>query len=128
MLATIALMLAVQTTYTLPSQIHWIPQRGDGAKPGAVYAVLRGHENDACGQLIRDKFPDGFVYPWHVNGVYGVYTILQGTLVIGFDKHHATSKERALPAGTVVQGLATEPHYGRAIGETIFDVYLPCKK
>jgi hypothetical protein len=25
-----------------------------------------------------------------------------------------------------MQGLKTEPHYGRAIGETIFDVFEPC--
>jgi hypothetical protein len=61
-----------------------------------------------------------------VNNQYSISTILQGTLVIGFDKHHLASGERMMPAGSVVQGLATEPHYGRAIGETIFDVYIPC--
>jgi len=122
----LALLLAL-TTYTLPQDVHWIPNTDKGAPTGASYAMLRGKYDDKCGQLIRDKFPNGFVYPWHTNGVYGIYTILQGTLVLGFDKNHAKSGEKMLPAGTVLQGLTSEPHYGRAIGETIFDVYLPCK-
>src|SRR5271170_817551 len=109
--AAIALA-ALATTYTLPSDVHWIPNTDKGAPSGALYAMLRGNYNDKCGQLIRDKFPAGYVYPWHANGVYGIYTILQGTLVIGFDKHHAKSAEKALPAGTVMQGLTNEPHYG----------------
>ncbi len=97
-----------------------------GVRPGAFEAYLRGKASDKCGQIERDKFPDGFVYPWHVNGISGIFTILKGTLVIGFNKHHLTSAEKTLPAGSVMQGLATEPHYGRAVGETIFDVYLLC--
>ncbi len=118
--------LAAQTVFTVPTDIRWIPLRGKGVPPGASEAYLRGKASDSCGQLIVDKFPDGFVYPWHVNGVAGIYTILKGTLVIGFDKHHLASAEKTLPAGSVIQGLATEPHYGRAVGETIFDVYLLC--
>ena len=119
------------TQYTLPQDIHWIPITGAGVPPGAFEAVLRGKPSrpparDKCDELFRIKFPNGFVYPWHVNGTYDIYTVLSGTLVIGFDKHHATSAERVLPAGSVMQGLQTEPHYGRAIGETIFDVYEPC--
>jgi hypothetical protein len=125
---------APQTTYTLPQDVHWIPLVGEGLRggvrvpQGAFYAYLRGKETDKCGQLVRIKFPDGFVYPWHVNHEYDIYTILAGTLVIGFDEHHAPAAERALPADSIVQGLATEPHYGRAVGETIFDVYDPCFK
>ncbi len=117
--------VASQTTYTLPKDLHWIPDRTNGAPPGAFYAILRGKDSDKCGELVREKFPDGFVYPWHVNKTYGIYTVLSGTLVIGFDKHHSKSAERVLPVGSVMQGLATEPHYGRAIGETLFDVYGP---
>jgi hypothetical protein len=79
-----------------------------------------------CDVLYRYRFPDGFVYPWHVNNEYDIYTVLEGTLVIGFATRHAPSAERPLPAGSVMQGLKTEPHYGRAIGETIFDVFEPC--
>lgn len=117
---------APATTYILPQDVHWVPETGKGVPPGAFHANLRGTDDDKCGQLIRRKFPAGYVYPWHVNGVYGIYTILEGTLVIGFDKNHAASAEKALPTGTVMQGLTSEPHYGRAIGETVFDVYVPC--
>lgn len=103
---------ASQTTYTLPSQIHWLPDTGKGA--GSFYAVIRGRNSFGCDNLVRLKFPAG--------------TILQGTLAIGFDKHHAQSAERLLPAGLVMQGLGSESHYGRAIGLTIFDVYTPCLK
>ena len=123
--------LAAETIYTLPRDIHWIPITGKGVPPGAFEAILRGKASrpparDQCDQLFRIKFPNGFVYPWHVNGTYDLYTVLSGTLVIGFDKNHVKSAERALPAGSVMQGLQTEPHYGRAVGETIFDVYRPC--
>jgi hypothetical protein len=123
--------LAAETIYTLPQGIHWMPITGEGVPPGASEAILRGKPSrpparDQCDQLFRIKFPNGFVYPWHVNGTYDIYTVLTGTLVIGFDKHHSKSAERVLPAGSVMQGLQTEPHYGRAIGETIFDVYRPC--
>ena len=114
------------TLYTLPKDVHWIADTTKGVPPGSSYAVLRGKSTDKCGDLVRVKFPDGFVYPWHVNRGYGIYTVLKGTLIIGFDKHHRKSAERALPEGSVVQGLHTEPHYGRAVGETIFDVYSPC--
>lgn len=115
-----------QTKYTIPSEIRWRTDTTKGVPPGSFIAYLRGTERDTCGQLMRMRFVAGFVYPWHVNHVYAIITILQGTLVVGFDRHHAASAERKLPAGSVVQGLTTEPHYGRAIGETIFDVYLPC--
>ena len=117
---------ASETQYTLPEKIRWIPQTSRGVPRSFYIAYLRGKEGDKCGQLLRVKFPDRFVYPWHVNNQYSIDTILQGTLVIGFDKHHLAAAERALPMGSVVQGLATEPHYGRAVGETIFDAYMPC--
>ena len=117
---------AASTTYTLPAQIHWVPETGKGVPPGAYHALLRGKDGDKCGQLYRRRWPNGFVYPWHANGVYGIYTVLQGTLVVQFDKQHPKSGERVLTAGSVMQGLTNEPHYTRAIGETVFDVYVPC--
>lgn len=117
---------ASPTVYTLPQDVRWIPDTSRGTPPGSFYANLRGKDSDKCGQLTRIKFPSGFVYPWHVNNIYGIYTVLQGTLIVGFDKNHKKSAERVLPAGSVMQGLATEPHYGRAVGETVFDVYIPC--
>lgn len=118
---------ASQTTYTLPRNVHWIEDRSNGVQPGSYYAVLRGKEADKCDNIFRIKFPGGFIYPWHTNkNAYAIYTVLEGTLVIGFDRNHAKSAERVLPAGSVIQGLGSEPHYGRAIGETIFDVYFPC--
>jgi hypothetical protein len=122
----LAAATAGQTYYTLPTDIHWVPDTTRGVPPGSFLAMLRGAYNDKCGELLRMKFPNGFVYPWHVNNVYGIYTVLQGTLVLGFDEHHQPSRERHFPAGSVIQGLVTELHYGRAIGETIFDVYIPC--
>lgn len=115
-----------QTAYTLPEQVQWQEDKGAGVPPGSFFAVLHGKESDACGQVYLIKFPDGFVYPWHVNNVDGLYTVLKGTLVIGFGKNHAESGERLLPTGSFVDGLATEPHYGRAVGETIFEVVMPC--
>jgi hypothetical protein len=115
------------TTYTLPQDVHWVEDTTKGVPRGSYWAYIRGKSSDKCGQLIRIKFPDGFVYPWHTNhGEYDIYDVVKGTLVIGFDKNRAKSGERVLPAGSVMQGLGTEPHYGRAIGETIFDVYVPC--
>lgn len=119
---------STKTIYTLPTEIHWIPDTTKGVPPGSYYAVLRGKDTDKCDWAVLVKFPDGFVYPWHVNHMYDLYTILKGTLVIGFNKLHQKSGERALPAGSFMQGLADEPHYGRAIGETIFEVYRPCPK
>jgi quercetin dioxygenase-like cupin family protein len=119
---------AQPTTYTLPSSLRWVTITPKGETSSYQYAMIRGRYTDACDNIIRTKFPAGFVYPWHTNeGFYAIFTVLQGTLVIGFDKNHGKSGERVLPAGSVVQGLASEPHYGRAIGETIFDVYTPCK-
>lgn len=117
---------ATQTVYTLPQDIAWIPLRGTNVPAGAFYAILRGNESDKCGQVELKKFPDGFIYPWHVNRSYDLYTILKGTLVIGFDKNHLKSAERALPAGSFMQGLTSEPHYGRAVGETIFETVDLC--
>jgi len=115
-----------KTVYTVPSDIHWLPLTGKGIPVGATYAVLRGKESDSCDWATMNKFPDGFVFPMHVNHAYLLFTIVEGTLVIGFDKGHLKSSERVLPAGSFMQGLATEPHYGRAIGETIFEIYAPC--
>jgi hypothetical protein len=116
------------TTYILPKHVHWIADTVKGVPLGDFYAVLRGKYSDKCDQIIRVKFPNGFVYPWHTNDNFdAIYTVIEGTLVIGFDKHHAKSAEWVLPTGSVMQGLGSEPHYGRAIGETIFDVYFPCK-
>ena len=122
----VGIFVLAATLYTLPHDIHWLPLTGKNVPAGAHYALLRGNSDDKCGSLVRNRFPNGFVFPWHVNRVPAIYTVLEGTLVIGFDRQHAKSKERALPAGSVMQGLATEPHYGRAIGQTTFDVYVPC--
>jgi quercetin dioxygenase-like cupin family protein len=119
---------STKTIYTFLQGIHWIPDTTKGVPPGSYYAVLRGKDGDKCDEMVLERFPDGFVYPWHVNHEYDLYTILKGTLVIGFNEHHQKSAERALPAGSFIQGLANEPHYGRAIGETIFEVYSPCPK
>jgi hypothetical protein len=119
---------STKTIYTLPQNMRWIPDTTKGVPPGSYYAVLRGKVGDKCDEVLLAKFPDGFVYPWHVNHEYDLYTILKGTLVIGFNEHHRTSDERALPAGSFMQGLADEPHYGRAVGETIFEIYSPCPK
>jgi hypothetical protein len=132
---TLALLVAAgaaraessKTIYTLPQDVRWMPVTSSGVPPGSFRAILRGKFTNKCDTIVLRKFPDGFVYPWHVNYDYLLFTILKGTLVIGFDEHHAKSAERALPAGSIMQGLATEPHYGRAIGETIFEVYAPCR-
>lgn len=138
MIAIVTTLVLASTFYTLPQDIKWMPLTGKDVPSGATYAIVAGkkpsqaasQEKDAirgmCDVLFRYKFPAGFVYPWHVNNEYDIYTVLEGTLVIGFDKSRASSAERALPAGSVMQGLKTEPHYGRAIGETIFDVFEPC--
>jgi hypothetical protein len=112
------------TVYTLPQDIHWLPEPDGPA--GAYYAYVRGKSGDKCDWAIMNKFSDKYVFPMHVNHGYYLFTIIKGTLVIGFDKDHGTSGERQLPAGSFMQGLATEPHYGRAIGETIFEIYAPC--
>jgi hypothetical protein len=111
-----------KTVYTLPQDIRWLPDRQK--PPGSFYAILR-KAHDGCGELRIQHFPDGYTYPMHVNNDYLIFTIIKGTLVIGFDEHHLKSAERFLPAGSVMQGLVTEPHYGRAIGDTIFEVYGP---
>lgn len=124
----LAVVAAVQTIYTLPQNIHWVALTGPGVPKGAYYAQIRGKDPDSCDTLVRNKFPNGYVYPWHVNNVAAIYIVQKGTLVIGLDKNHSRAKERMLPAGSVLQGLATEPHYGRAVGETVFDVYIPCRR
>ncbi|HTA39924.1 MAG TPA: hypothetical protein VK760_12650 [Candidatus Acidoferrales bacterium] len=117
-----------QTIYTVPQDIHWLPDPDKAGSSGAYYAYVRGKAGDACDWATMEKFPDGFVYPMHVNHAYLLFTVIKGTLVIGFDKDRASAGERALPAGSFMQGLAAEPHYGRAIGETIFEIYAPCPK
>ena len=114
------------TTHVSSQTLHWTQDTYNGKKIAAQVAMVSGKDSDKCGQIYRRKFPNGFEYPWHVNGVGANFEILQGTLVIGYDKKHDPKKELALPAGSTMQGLATEPHYGRAIGETIFDAYVPC--
>lgn len=89
----LAAATAGQTYYTLPTDIHWVPDTTRGVPPGSFLAMLRGTYNDKCGELLRMKFPNGFVYPWHVNNVYGIYTVLQGTLVLGFDAPSALARE-----------------------------------
>lgn len=138
MSALLATLLLASTVYTLPQDIRWLPVTGKGVPSGATYAIVAGKRpsrppsqgnaavRGMCDVVFRYKFPAGFVYPWHVNDEYDIYTVLKGTLVIGFDKSHALSAERVLPAGSAMQGLKTEPHYGRAIGETVFDVFEPC--
>ena len=113
---------ATETSYTLPQDIRWVP---DTEKPpGAFYAILRP-ERRGCGGLRIQKFAGGYEFPMHVNNAYLIFTIIKGTLVLGFDEHHLRAAERQLPAGSVVQGLVTEPHYGRAVGETVFEVFGP---
>ncbi len=120
-----ALLLAA-TIYTLPSDIHWTKATDDGLNNPYYSAYLRGKASDKCGQLMILKLPSSYRAPWHTNHFYAIYTILKGTLILGFAKNHDTSAERPFPAGSVIQGLATEPHYGVPVGETIFTVYFPC--
>ncbi|MFY9663472.1 MAG: hypothetical protein WAL67_07470 [Candidatus Cybelea sp.] len=125
MLATSAIGAPV-TTYTLPQDLNWKTYSGPDVGAGVQLAMLHGKLSDKCGALYLWKFPDGYVTPWHVNGGYSIYTILKGTLVLGFGRRHAKVAERAFPPGSIIQGLGTEPHYGRAVGQTIFEVYDVC--
>lgn len=81
----VALVMAA-TIYTLPQNIHWVPDTSTGVPRGSYYALIRGKITDKCGTILRGKFPDGFVYPWHTNHVDSIATVLQGTLVVGLDK------------------------------------------
>jgi hypothetical protein len=54
---------ASPTTYTLPQEVHWIRDTEKGIARGNYYAVLRGKYEDKCDNIIRNKFPDGFVFP-----------------------------------------------------------------
>ena len=116
------------TIMTLPRDVVWIRDTSKNGPHGSYYAYLRGKRGDDCDWLRINKFPSGYEYPVHVNHAYWLFTILSGTLVLGFDSQHRKSGERFLPAGTIMQGLAEEPHYGRAIGETTFEIYAPCLK
>jgi hypothetical protein len=120
---------STKTVYVLPQNIHWFPVTKARSGPvGSHYAYLRGKLGDKCDWVRLNKFPDGFFYPMHVNNAYWLFTVIKGTLVIGFDRGRSKSAERVLPAGSFMEGLVTEPHYGRAIGETIFEIYAPCPK
>jgi hypothetical protein len=78
------------TTYTFPTGLHWVAVTPKGGSSSYHYAMIRGKYADACDNIVRHKFPGAFVYPWHSNDdIYSIYTVLQGTLVIGFDKNHA---------------------------------------
>jgi len=40
-----------QTVYTMPEQIQWTEDRGEGVPRGSFYTLLHGKESDACGQV-----------------------------------------------------------------------------
>lgn len=101
------------TIITLPRDVIWIRDTSKNDPHGSYYAYLR-------------DFPTVTSIPCTLTTHIWLFTILSGTLVLGFDPQHRKLGERFLPAGTIMQGRAEEPHYGRAIGETIFEIYAPC--
>ena len=57
--------LFLLTMYTLPQNVHFVPDNTKGVPAGSYHADLRGKSTDKCDQIIRRKFISGFTYPWH---------------------------------------------------------------
>ena len=104
-----------------PEDIKWGP--APAALPaGASFAVLSGDPTKAGPFTIRAKLPDGYTVPLHWHPSDEHVTVLQGTLLIAYEKGKDLAKQ-SLPAGSFMRMPKEMRHFAWAKGETIIQVH-----
>jgi quercetin dioxygenase-like cupin family protein len=95
-----------------PSEIDWKDQ--PALSPGAKHAVLLGDPSRPGAYLFRLRVPPGHRVMPHSHPEDRVYTVLEGTLYIGFGPGFESSELMELPEGSVVSVPAGTPHFQSA--------------
>jgi quercetin dioxygenase-like cupin family protein len=102
-----------------PDEIVWKPQ---GALPvGAEVAPLLGETSSAGSYVFRLRVPPGHTVESHYHPDERTYTVLSGTLSLGFGHRYEEQRLDRYPEGSVVIVRAERRHFqwGGANGYTV---------
>lgn len=104
-----------------PGDVKWA--QNPALQPGGQWAVLVGAPAEAGMYLLRVKFPADFKVMPHSHPENRVYTVVNGTWLIGLGEQFDAAKLKAFPTGSVyvLPAGVTHFHWARE-GESIVQV------
>jgi hypothetical protein len=113
---------AVTHVMVKPADIKWGP--APSLPAGAQLAVLDGNPAKDGPFSVRAKFPDGYMIPPHWHPTDENVVVLQGAISLGMGEN-VTAATEDYPVGSFARLSPKTPHFLRAKGETIVQIYGP---
>ncbi len=105
----------------LPEQVKWA--QNPALLAGGQTAVLHGDTTKAGPYVARTKFPANFKMMPHTHPDVRTYTVLSGSLGVGFGDKFDATQATFYPAGSVFTLPANVPHYNTTGDkETVFQI------
>jgi anti-sigma factor ChrR (cupin superfamily) len=102
----------------IPAAIQWTSYM-----PGVEMAVLSGNPDAGGPYTIRLKMADGNQIAPHWHPMDENLTVLTGTLQVGMGEKFDTAALKPLPVGSHVLMPKQMPHFAKASGETVIELY-----
>ena len=100
-----------------PSELQWKP----GAAPvGAQFSELVGSRTQPGFYVERVQFPANFIHYPHAHPDNRTYTVISGTLYVGFGDKFEQAKLKALPPGSFWTEPANINHFLMTKDEPVF--------
>ncbi len=99
-----------------PDEMKWEPV---AAPRGAESAVLVGSRTAPGPYTVRVRFPANFVHQPHTHPDARIYTVISGTLHVGFGERLEEAKLKALPPGSFWTEPANVAHFVVTRGEPV---------
>jgi len=115
--AAIAAATAAPVTLT-PDSLHWVA----GPAKGSLVSILVGNPNKSGNDIIRAKFPNGYINPPHYHAHPEYITVIRGTLLFGMGDTVNKAEAKVLPAGSFIMVPTGVHHWSIAQGETVEQV------
>ena len=105
----------------LPADIKWAANPAIPA--GGQTAVLLGDPRKAGPYVVRTKFPANYKMMSHTHPDDRTYTVISGTLSLGFGDKFEGAKLKSYPAGSVFTVPANAPHFNSSgASEVVFQI------
>src|SRR3954463_4164564 len=99
-----------------PGEMKWEPSP---VPPGSEITTLAGSRAQPGGYVVRVRFPANFVHQPHTHPDARTYTVISGTLYVGFGEQLDEARLKALPPGSFWTEPANVAHFVVTRGEPV---------
>ena len=120
-LATVPLIASAQdlpagAVMLTPGDMKWGPSP---VPPGSEITTLAGSRAQPGPYVVRVRFPANFVHQPHTHPDARAYTVISGTLYVGFGERLDEARLKALPPGSFWTEPANVAHFVVTRGEPV---------